>query len=394
MDAPFDRGEVDRGEVDRASLDATERLRARLSGQPRAAAQPRRSSVLPWVIAGSMFIFTAGMIANPWFESSVRGRLPFAQKPVATAPAGNVAVEDRLAKLETTADAAAPMPVERLARTEAKIETSSDQIAREADRVDRLTSEVAALGATMRADHAKAESALFTATAAADRAQAMLVLVLARRAVDSGRAFGALDPLLRQSFEARYPAAVKSLSALGTDPVTIASLRRDFDAMRPALGVQTDAQDKLSWWDALSTKVSSVIGRPATTALTHEAAAQVALQRGDAVAAANHLRRLPTPRPPELANWLAAATRLQLGTQALAMLENATLLPPDPPVPPPTVTAAAPPADTPTVAAPPAAAPAPAKPAQKSLSLSFGPSADAGNLLARVFAYRLRLTFD
>jgi hypothetical protein len=323
MDAPFDRGEVDR-----SSIEATERLRARLSGRPVAPAAPRRASVLPWVIAGALFVFTAGMIANPWFEARVRGRLPFAA-PVAAPAAGDVAaLQNRIAELEARAGpAAAAMPVERLARTEARIETSTDQIAREADRIDRLTSDVAALSATLAGERARSEAAIAAATTAADRAQAMLVLALARRAVADGRPFGALDPALRQSFEARYPAAVKAVTALGASPVTAAMLRRDFDALRPAIGAGPAAGARISWWDALTNSVSSVIST-APSATAPVPAATAALQRNDVRGAAAQLRRLNGPRPAALNNWLAAADRLVAGEDALTVLEAGVVLPP------------------------------------------------------------------
>jgi hypothetical protein len=324
MDAPFDRGEVDR-----SSLEATERLRARLSGRPPAADAPRRTNVLPWVIAGGLFVFTAGMIANPWFESGVRSRLPFAAPATGPAvPAADVAaLQGRLAQLEARAGVAAAMPVERLARTEARIENSTDQIARDAERIDRLTSEVAALSATLASDRAQSAAAITTATAAADRAQAMLVLLLARRAVEDGRPFGALDPALRQSFGERYPTAVKAIAALGTAPVTVTSLSRDFDALRPALGAAPAAGARISWWDALTTTVSSVIST-APSATAPVPAASAALQRGDVRAAAAQLRRLNGPRPAGLNNWLAAADRLVAGQDALTMLEAGVVLPP------------------------------------------------------------------
>jgi hypothetical protein len=96
MDAPFDRGEIDR-----SSIEATERLRARLSGRPPAAAPQRRANVLPWVVAGGLFVFTAGMIANPWFETRVRSGLPSAAP--AAAPATNsvdvAALQGRIAQM-------------------------------------------------------------------------------------------------------------------------------------------------------------------------------------------------------------------------------------------------------------------------------------------------------
>lgn len=338
MDAPFDRGEVDR-----ASLDATERLRARLSGRPPAPEPRRRPAVLPWVLAGGLFVFTAGMIANPWFETSVRDRLPFAAK-VEEESAEVAALKTRLAQLETrVAPAAQAMPAERLARTEARIETSTDQIAREADRIDRLSNEVAALTAKLEGERERSETATATATAAAMRAQAMLTLVLTRRAIEGGRPFGAIDPLLRQNFEARYPTAVKAVAALGAAPVTPASLARDFDAMRPLIGARPAAEARLNWWNALTSKLSSAVSTPEPTSPV--ALAQIAMRRGDYLIAAKQLRRLPGPQPVALATWLAAADRLQAGSQALATLENAVLLAPAVPV---TEVAVASPAVTPT----------------------------------------------
>ena len=322
MESPFDRGEVDR-----ASLDATERLRARLSSRPPAPPPSPVRGFLPWALAGALFVFVAGMVANPWFEARVRDKLPFAAT-IARQPAASAeiaALRERLARLENPA---ATPPAERLARTEAKIETSSDQIARDAERIDRLSADLAALTATHQADAERNQAATATAIAAADRAQAMLTLVLVRRAVDAGRPFGALDGALRRSFEALYPEPVKALAALGTAPVTLASLRRDFNALRPAIGARPVAGQRQSWWDSLTATISSAVSSPApgTPQAAPEAAA-AALARGDYGAAANQLRRLPNP-PPALAFWLAAAERLQRGNQALAALEAASIVVP------------------------------------------------------------------
>ncbi|GGE10454.1 hypothetical protein GCM10011529_16060 [Polymorphobacter glacialis] len=331
MDAPFDRGEVDR-----ASLDATERLRARLSGRPLAPEKRPGRSILPWVIASLLFVFLAGLIANPWFERSVRSRLPFAGVAVVepAAEAEVAALEQRLRQLEArTGPADAPVPVERLARTEAQIETGADQLAREAERIDGLTGDVAGLAARLDADRERAEVATATANAAASRAQAMLVLVIARRTVDAGRPFGTLDPALRRSFEDRYPDAVKAITALGAAPVSLAILRSDFNAMRPAIGAAPIAPPRQTWWDALTGTISSAVSRPADSAVAAAPdAAAAALARGDIAGAAAQLRRLPSPRPAALSNWLAAYDRLQAGSQALAMLEAAMVLPPPEPI--------------------------------------------------------------
>ena len=317
MEPPFDRGEIDR-----ASLDATERLRARLAGRPAPAAPPPRRSVLPWVLAGSLFVFTAGMIANPWFERSVRGQLPFGKaETVVTAP-----ITPPPASAPMALPAAGEPAGERLARTEAKIETSSEQLARDAERIDRLTSEVAALSARVEAETGRSEAASTTAIAAADRAQGMIAVLLARQAIEAGRRLNAVEPVLRQSFAARYPQAVTAVAALGAAPVTLVSLRRDFAGIAPPT-----AGAGLDWWESLTEAVRSVVSRPGEAPLAPREAAAAALARGDIAAAANQLRRLPEPRAAAVTAWLASAERWQAGMAALTTLETAAIMPPPPP---------------------------------------------------------------
>lgn len=317
MEAPFDRGEIDR-----ASLDATERLRARLSDRPVAAPPPRRN-VLPWVLAGALFVFLAGMIANPWFERSIRARLPFGSAPVVIATTSPVATPPVEPALSDTVSAMPPG--ERLARTEARIETSAEQLARDAERIDRLNAEVAALNARLEGEADRTEAASTVAVAAADRAQGMIAILLARQAIESGRRLGSVENVLRASFDARYPQAVASISALGAAPVTLAMLQRDFARLNPA---NNGAQ--LDWWQTLTTTVRSMVSRPGDAAQASHDAAALALARGDVAAAANHLRRLPPPRSAAVTAWLATADRLQAGLSALNVLETAAITLPMP----------------------------------------------------------------
>ncbi len=334
MDAPFDRGEIDR-----ASLDATERLRARLSSPPVTPAAARRTGGLAWIVAGALFVFSVGMIANPWFEANVRGLLPFAVAQTATPPDPVVGVlQSRLEQLETQVAAskggpAARVPAERLARTEAKVETSTDQIARESDRIDRLSNGVAGLTARVDADRARTDAANAAALLAANRAEAMLTLVLVRRAVESGRAFGALDAALRRGFEARYPNAVMSVTALGAAPVTLAGLRRGLSAALPPPGAGTSAPvSRQSWWDVLTATLSpKTVAAPIAVTSGPAARASAALARGDIVSAAAEVRRLPPPRSAAVSAWLDSVERLRAGLQGLSTLETASLLgQPDP----------------------------------------------------------------
>lgn len=334
----------ERGEIDRASLDATERLRQRLSSQRPAPAPGPSRNVVPWVFAGGLFVFAAGMIANPVFEATVRTRLPFAAELVQTASADEVAaLRARLGQLERRAGpAGAPAPVERLARTEAKIDSSTDLIAREAERLDKLTADLAALSTQVEAERARDLAATATVTAAADRAEGMLALVLARRAIESGRPLGPLEPVLRRAFEARYPEAVRDVTALGATPVTLATLQRDLAALRPALGGRAPVPARLSWWDALKLKAGGLVGTTAPEVEGPLDRATAALTRGDVAGAALLVRRLPPERRGGANGWLTAADRLVAGQQGLATLENAALLSgPAPAVPAPIVAAPA-----------------------------------------------------
>ncbi len=331
--------QFDRGEIDRASLEATERLRQRLA-QERSRARPSPGSgpgILPWLLAGSLLVFALGLLGNPWFEANVRGRLPFASAPPPP-PASETEVLElaaRLAALEARPEQSAPAPNERLARTEAKVETSTDMLAREVDRVDRLTSEFASLKAEVAADKARAEAAATNVSSAADRAEAMLAVMLARRAVNEGLPLGAAETPLRRAFEARYPGAVRAVLALGAVPVTSARLQRELADLGPISGEMTGGG--ASWWDVFSARISRLVRPAGVEPLPTRAAIDAALARGQIAEAAAQLRRLPPPRPAAIERWLAAANRLLAGEEALRQLETAALIPsPVVPLPPET----------------------------------------------------------
>jgi hypothetical protein len=315
----------DRGEIGESSLAATERMRARLMGQAAQPAPPPRRSGLPWALAAATAAFAAGLIANPWFEERVRGRLPFLPGQEAEAPAV-AALEARLKRLEATAPAAPVVAAERLARTEARVESSTDQIERDAQRIDQLTGEVAQLTARLAAQEARDEAVVATARGAADRAEAMLTVLLMRRALADGRPLDALLPSARRLFEARHAEAVATLVALSAAPVTHAGLRRDL----AALGTVMPAGARPNWWQAFTGRIDALVsGRPGAGALER---AQAAGARGDLQAAAAVLRAdAALARDPRVQGWLAAASRLRAAEAALGVLEAEAAVPLAPP---------------------------------------------------------------
>jgi hypothetical protein len=316
MNDPFDRGEI--GE---SSLAATERLRARLMSQQGQSAPPPRRSAVPWAMAAALAAFAAGLIANPWFEDKVRGRLPFLPAGAVDAPAVT-ALEARLKALEAKAPSPPVVAAERLARTEARVESSTDQIQRDAERIDELTAEVARLTARLAAEEARTAGVVATAQGAADRAEAMLTVLLMRRAVADGRPLDALLPATRRLFEARNADEVATLAALSAAPATHAGLQREL----ASLGVALPAGSRPNWWQAFTGRIDALVsGSPGAGALER---AQAAGARGDLVAAAVALRADPAlARDPRVRSWLAAAGRLRAAETALGVLEAQAAVP-------------------------------------------------------------------
>jgi hypothetical protein len=313
MNEPFDRGEINE-----ASLAAAERLRARLMSERAAAVQPAaRRSVLPWAVTAALFAFAAGLIANPWFEQAVRGRLPFVAA-AATADTGKL--EARLAALEKRAPTGPAVAAERLARAEAKVESSTDQLQRDAQRIDTLAGEVARLTARLAAQEARDSNVVATAQGAANRAEAMLTVLLLRRALADGRPIDALLPAAGRLFEASDADAVAALAALAAKPVTRAGLARD-------LGVMADASDvRPNWWQALMARLDDAMSGPAAQGPV--TAARAAMVRGDVGTAVARLRAAPAlSGNATVRAWLANAERLLAAEAALARLEAAATTP-------------------------------------------------------------------
>ena len=315
----------DRNDVDRATLDATARLRARLAAENARAQPTRKPAIWPWMIAGGLFVFTAGMLANPLFERTVRGQLPF----LAAENAHDAEIDrlgDRLAKLEKQPGATKPeeVPDERLVRTETGLLSARDLINRDARRIDTLTKDIASLSARLAAEQARREATTGTAEAAAARAEAMLTLVMVRSALADGRPLGALEGALNRLFGATQPQVVAAITAVGERPPTRDGLAARLDAFGSALGQRGTGQ-RLGWWQALGHSVSALVGSADDPVLLRVADAQARLASGDLAAATAQVRRLPAAQRRAARGWLDDADRLLAAERALATLEAGTL---------------------------------------------------------------------
>ena len=332
----------------RASLERIDAMRNR----PRPPAQPADRPVIPWVLTAGLLAFSLGLIANPWFERSVRSQLPgFAQDGAAASLAAleaqrgeHARLAARVAALEarpnvalSTVAAETTMDSERMMRAETRIDDLVTAQSTSDRRLDEVASEVAALGVRVDATAAEARSTLQTATQGAAAAQDVLLLTSVRRTLESGGRLGPLEPILQREFGARYPQPVAAVSQLSAAPVTPAKLRRDLAALRPVLiGASSHAGNAGSWWEQVQAGVAGIVQvRPSGAqpgapdpAMRVDAALRL-LALGDVGGAAAQIAALP-PAPRHAASaWLASAHRWQAGMRGLGTLEAAALLAPE-----------------------------------------------------------------
>ncbi len=340
---PFDpRPDATRADLSAARLD---RLRA---GRVPATASPPRA-VLAWTLTAALLAFALGLIANPWFERSVRSHLPGFAPTVTPTMADVTALETRIAALEArplvravpAGAPADPAVGERVARVEGAMATLSAALPAATARSDKLASDLAALAARVDANAGATAAALDSATATAARAEAMLVAAAVRRQLAAGARLGPLELTLRRDFAAHSAPQVEAIAALGTAPVTLASLRAGLAALRPALTGSSSAPGSArDWWDNLRDGIAGFVRPAAATSGTDPAArierADRDLAAGDVGAAVAEIAALPPVLKTRAGPWLSAADRYQAGWRALAELDTLLLdpLPPAPVTPP------------------------------------------------------------
>ncbi|MGI4877511.1 MAG: COG4223 family protein [Janthinobacterium lividum] len=344
---PFDtaRTETVRGGADTGSR--LDRLRARGVRPDRPSAPGR--PVIPWIACALLLAFALGLIANPWFERSVRSRLPGFAPTLSPTIADLSVLQARVAALEARPAPrppalAAAVPVEagneRLARVEERLAAVTGEQPATVARVDRIATDLATLTGRIEATGATTAATLATATATAERAQSMLVLSTVRRTLDAGQRLGPLEPALRRQFTARAPQQVEAVAALGAAPVTLADLRAGLERLRPALtGVAAVPTGSRGWWQGLTDSLSGIVvraGRSDGTEARLDRAAR-ALAGGNVAVAVAEIGALPAGQRAPAQGWLVAAQRYQAGMRGLGQLDALMFesLPPGPVATPP-----------------------------------------------------------
>lgn len=306
-----------------------------------------RPGQLPWVIAGLLSAFLAGMIGSPWLESRVRAALPVSLRPKehadldTTLMARAAALESRLQALEARplGNDAADLTA-KVAALEAHQQSDTSGAAKVANdlgplgqRVDTLelrltTAEQAAHAATSAAaqipslqNQVLAMSTAVTQLALHQRALASLPLL--RRALENGQPIESYLALIAPMLTPNNPDLVQ-LRQLTPVP-TLATLQNDLSRLGRTTGgaLSTSAS---AWLENAMSTVRNLVQVKRGDAVNQPSEgnnpvqdAQGRLRLGD-VDGAVILIKQSTPSDQQRL-WLQAAARFQLARKTLGHLE-------------------------------------------------------------------------
>jgi hypothetical protein len=353
---------------------------------------PKKPSRFGWWLSAILVAFSGGMIANPWFESQVRARLPESLRGPSALPsegsnaklAAQIAtLENRMNAVEARPGAALPGDVAaRIAAIEANsVAGTAGAAATSADIApldQRLATvegriagaEAAAQGAAASAQNLQAsmvglDGRVAAAQAKSDRdgitLRALAASLALRPTIEQGRPLGQLDDTVALLVGANAPDMV-TLRRIERGGPTLNGLRQSFRALRPALGADTeqasgDVIDKALVQLKALVAVKSDTGAAANPSnRTPDAMLPLIderLARGDIVGTIAAIRLLPAAARNRASNWLTqadayVATRAALGRLEAQTVEAATRIATAPPplgvVSVPTAPVVAPPA--------------------------------------------------
>ncbi len=165
----------------------------------------------------------------------------------------------------------------------------------------------------------------------ATRAENMLVIVAVRRALDRGRPLDYLAGQLRDRFGTARPDAVRTITTVAAEPVTLEDLRSTLDAVGPRLIAGPTNEN---WWQGLRREASQLIvlrqgPTPTSRPADRLERARRRLDTGQVEIALAEVERMPGVA--SAAAWTDMARRYVDARKALIDLESIALEAPLPP---------------------------------------------------------------
>lgn len=269
--------------------DTTERM----DETPFAAQPPRQGGRAKGFLAIAVLAFLGGLVLAGWLVWNGQFARYFPRNAAERAPVAAVAPSP-------TASASAPSP---LTTVEA--------------RVAMLEQRLAAIDS--RADAASGNAA---------RAEALLVAFAARRLIDRGQPLGYLEGQLQLRFGNAQPNAVQTLVDASTRPVTLDQLLAQFDAAAPRLAA---VPDNLDAWSRVKRELAGLVvirrqATPSPAPARRAERARLLLTSGRVADAVEEVRRMPGANA--AGEWISLARRYGTVQQALDLIETTAMLEP------------------------------------------------------------------
>lgn len=215
--------------------------------------------------------------------------------------------------------------------TPAPVASSSQAVARQAERVEEMAETQGGLDqrvAAMEQRLARLDLQTEAAAGNAGRAEGLLITFAARRAIERGGELGILGDQLRLRFGDAQPNAVRTVIAASRNPITLDTLIARLDGLAPELAEAPPEEGALGW---ISRELGElfVVRRedsPSPEPRRRLERARLFLESGRADAAVAEVRNLPNAAG--ASDWIADATRYADAQQALEVLELAAILEP------------------------------------------------------------------
>lgn len=215
-------------------------------------------------------------------------------------------IADDPGKGEGSNDAPGAMPV-----TSRSLDRAESRINQLEDRLSQIT--------------AKAQAA----TGNASRAESILVALATRRAVDAGKPLGPIADQLSVRFGTDHPQSVRTIIEGAAQPVTLAMLQTDLDALAGPLTI--NKTDNL--WENIKREMGELFtlrkeGATPPDPIKHMQQAIRFANNGNIAAAMDEVRAMPGAANAE--GWLTRARRYLRTQRAVENIERAAMLTPVP----------------------------------------------------------------
>lgn len=286
--------------------------------------------VLPWLLLLALVASLVAMVSSGRLTGGLSLPGPEAPGPAMPVPVASPAaapalqgeleaLKSRLAELESARgdSIAAGPPVAAAASSgiEQRLEVVERDLRRLTEagrmtdaRIDALINDLDSVGATSG-----------PAATSMARARDFFILLGVRRHVERGRPLGALEPVLRQQFEGREPAAVAALAAWSRAPVSESLLAEQLVEPPPSPATVADADGMFArLWQGLRGLVELRRADEEAVQQARERAG-LALARGDLPTAIAIIEAAPGGTAPD--GWKEDARRLSTALDGLERLE-------------------------------------------------------------------------